>query len=467
MTSTARQENITAADLSGSSGDANRTYSLSYSGFLPATLLIHIQGVFAHPSSDYTVSGSTITFLANLTDEELINIDYYTLDGISTSTGLPRYATTLQLANLLGIKLSVPSRQESTWPAKELIGTGDGSTTRYDLDHYNLLLDSYTFYTGGSTESTCTTALTETTDFTIDKATGVVTLTSTGVTLVGTNKIYGTYSYIDPNFNFSDEYLSEVLIRGEARIDNMVQTTFVSDATVQPPYELVEREKLYSKGWFDRSYFVKNRPIRDVTSSLADAMTDSQTTAVLASGDGDSFPIAGYIIIDSEVMSYSGVSSDTLTGLTRGVFDTSAATHDSGAEIHTTIVETSPTTEGIEPTFKVLTYGDEVGVDPEVGKIFVFQNATIAPDYIASNLHRFSDIWDRVRVTYFWGYSGIPRDIERLSLLMAKQELQRDTVGKSVIAGRGEFALWNVLEADRKEIDDICANYRVLLMGNV
>lgn len=466
MSSTARQENITAASLSGNSGDANRTYALAYSGFLPATLLVHIQGVFQHPASDYTVTGSTITFLASLTNEMLLNIEYYTLDGVSTATGLPRYATTLQLANILGIKLDVPSRADTTWPVKELLGTGDNAATRYPLAHYNLLLGSYTVYTGGATEVLCTTTLTETTYFTMNLSTGVLTLTAAGVTAVGTTKLYILYSYVDPNFNFTDDFLSEVLIRGEARIDNMTQTTFVAD-TAQPAFELVVREKAYSKGWFDRSYFTINRPIRDVTSTVATQMDATQNTCVLAAGTGTDFPLAGYIIIDSEVMSYTGVSTDTLTGLTRGVFDTTGAIHLVAADIHTTIVETSATTEGIAPTFKVLTYGSEVGVDSEVGKIFVFQNATIAPDYIASNLHRFSDIYDRFRISYFWGYNGIPRDIERLSLLVAKQELMRDTIGKGVIAGRGEMSLVGALSSDEREIKDIVSNYRVLLLGNV
>ena len=39
------------------------------------------------------------------------------------------------------------------------------------------------------------------------------------------------------------------------------------------------------------------------------------------------------ILVDSEIISYTGVSTHTLTGVTRGAFGSTAATHNTGAAV--------------------------------------------------------------------------------------------------------------------------------------
>jgi len=81
------------------------------------------------------------------------------------------------------------------------------------------------------------------------------------------------------------------------------------------------------------------------TDNLASDMTDAQDTAplndvtpsggILSSG----FSSSGTVMIGLEQMTYTGISTNTLTGLTRGVNGTSAVTHNSGdsaVQIYTT-----------------------------------------------------------------------------------------------------------------------------------
>mgnify|MGYP000589485227 CR=1 FL=1 len=70
-----------------------------------------------------------------------------------------------------------------------------------------------------------------------------------------------------------------------------------------------------------------------VTTTLDGAINDSVTTLTLA--DASLFPSTGtnFIIIGSEEISYTGVSGNTLTGLTRGVAGTTAASHSDGATV--------------------------------------------------------------------------------------------------------------------------------------
>jgi len=70
-----------------------------------------------------------------------------------------------------------------------------------------------------------------------------------------------------------------------------------------------------------------------VTTTLNGAINDSVTTLTLT--DASQFPDSGtnFIIIGSEEISYTGVSGNTLTGLTRGVAGTTAASHSDGATV--------------------------------------------------------------------------------------------------------------------------------------
>ena len=70
-----------------------------------------------------------------------------------------------------------------------------------------------------------------------------------------------------------------------------------------------------------------------VTTTLNGAINDSVTTLTLT--DASQFPSSGtnFIIIGSEEISYTGVSGNTLTGLTRGVAGTTAASHSDGATV--------------------------------------------------------------------------------------------------------------------------------------
>ena len=81
------------------------------------------------------------------------------------------------------------------------------------------------------------------------------------------------------------------------------------------------------------------------TDTLASDMTDSQNTAVLTDATpsggilSSGFSSSGTVMIGLEQMTYTGISTNTLTGVTRGVNGTTAAEHNAGnvvAEIYPT-----------------------------------------------------------------------------------------------------------------------------------
>ena len=68
-----------------------------------------------------------------------------------------------------------------------------------------------------------------------------------------------------------------------------------------------------------------------VTTTLAEALDASETEIDLTSSTG--FDSTGTIFIENEEITYTGISTNTLTGCTRGANSTTAATHDNGTSV--------------------------------------------------------------------------------------------------------------------------------------
>jgi len=77
---------------------------------------------------------------------------------------------------------------------KENLGTGDNSTTSYDIDNGNVIDGSYTVKYGADGSNNLNN-MTEGTHYSISLDGGMIELTSDGVTLLGTNILYISYIY--------------------------------------------------------------------------------------------------------------------------------------------------------------------------------------------------------------------------------------------------------------------------------
>ena len=95
-------------------------------------------------------------------------------------------------------------------------------------------------------------------------------------------------------------------------------------------------------------------PLRDETNAATtttEALDNSETAIDLASVTG--FKTAGAILIGTEVITYTGISTLTLTGCTRGADSTTAAAHDSGAVATQILID--PITTADESTTVTIT----------------------------------------------------------------------------------------------------------------
>ena len=125
-------------------------------------------------------------------------------------------------------------------------------------------------------------------------------------------------------------------------------------------------------------------PLRDATNATTtttEALDNSETAIDLTSVTG--FKTAGVIQIGSEIITYTGISTLTLTGCTRGTNSSSAAAHDSGATVTQILIAPITTAD----TTTTLTITDS-GHGASVGDFVVFSGAAAVGGVTAENLNR-------------------------------------------------------------------------------
>ena len=104
---------------------------------------------------------------------------------------------------------------------------------------------------------------------------------------------------------------------------------------VQHYYPVGPAEQLPGFGWGLAQY--GGTVSGEAVTSLTNSINASQTTAIQLN-DASQFPTSGtnFLQIGTEEISYTGISSNTLTGVTRGVRNTTAAIHNAGVTVTNT-----------------------------------------------------------------------------------------------------------------------------------
>ncbi len=362
-----------------------------------------------------------------------------------------KYATPLQFAESLRTAIKVPSWEAGNSQANEAVGTGDNSETEFYLDQKNILSGTYTLYANA-------VAMIDVTDYVLDLTTGKIVLTSAGVTKLTTNNLTAEYQYV--GINMSEAYLTIVLKRAEKEVDNEINSTFTNGAKTNPTYPSVT-EIQPSPGYFRNQIIGEKKPLIDVETTLDGDLAIDATTIPLTDASG--YPSSGQIIIGSEVITYTGITSNNLTTATRGALSSTAATHTDLDAVHSTILFLSNTNEGTAVTFIVQPW-DILMHATEEGLFYSFDQSVSSPSQFPDRLTR-QDVANRVKLIYLYGYDTIPEDITRLTLIFGKRQLMQDTIGNAIIEGRDEFKP-RMFNADMDEMQRIIGSYLVLPMGN-
>lgn len=242
-TYTPRHEDITGSSLSGAEG-TNRTYTLVNSNAVLAQMQVILAENVLQNSVNFTFDADNgiITFLSAVFNDQNISIDYFTTDTVSPVL-VDNYCTTLGMTRAAGIGFEVFT---------ENLGTGDGSTTSFDLKNGNVIDNSYTVKYAAA-DSNSFNNMIEDTHYTILKDQGLIELTSAGKTLLSTNVLYIDYTYSPRQ---SDTVLSTYLSAATAEVDKITGNYWGS------PKTSVQHFDGYTSGYpqTDKPYGVQIEP---------------------------------------------------------------------------------------------------------------------------------------------------------------------------------------------------------------
>lgn len=370
-------------------------------------------------------------------------------------TSNTEYGTTIKLAEFMGIKETIPDPKViGSSRGLELVGAGDGSTTRFYLDHAYVIASSYTLYYGATENAALAQPLTETTHYTMSKDEGYISLTSTGKTLISTSNIYAAYSF--NTLQLTDTQAQDALNRAGAEIEKRTSTKWTDGTATTPSYAQVTNEKQDGKGSYDRDYYTKKYPLPDVSTQLtADTAIGATTLNVDATAG---FPATGYLLIGSEKITYSAKATTTFT------CTATTAAHSDNDYVKPYVVEISTTESGTEPDWTVLAENTDFDVDLNTGKVHIFVTQYDLTYFALQYPPR--GVPNRFRFTYLYGFSSIPEDVKRLCLMIAARDLMHTGVRKKTADGYGEFNA-ELVDIDERWIEDTIQSYKSLKISNV
>jgi len=359
--------------------------------------------------------------------------------------------TTEELAEFVGIKRTIPDLLGiSSTRANEAVGTIATGTMEYYLDYGLVIAATYTLYADG-------VALTETTDFTLDKDLGRITLATGKDVTYNTQALTAKYSHLNngDQFVITDSELQAVLDRSLAEVNEDTNTVFVDGTTATPDYVQVTNEKHSGQGGFNRAYFTDHYPLPDVSATLNGAITADDAVITVVSTSG--FPTTGVITIETNKIAYTGKSDTTFMGCTN------VLAHDDELTVYPYCIEVSTTQQGTEPSWTVFEVDEEFDIHLTSGRIHLYTDDSsqlttryLFPPRLVPN---------RVRFTYFYGNDTIPADIKRVELMIAANELENRRLHSYVINGVSYDS--SAINVDKAWIKETIMKYKSLKVSNI
>lgn len=361
-----------------------------------------------------------------------------------------KYATPLELARYLNIEEQIPSLEATgSARAKEEVGTGNNSDTLFYLDNAYVINGSYSLFFG-ATESAAV-ALNEGSngDYTLNLSNGTITLTAAGVTKVGVNNIYASYSNMS-KMKLTNQQLQESLDRADSEIDTRTSNHFAVGTAVTPDWKQRSEEKQRGKGYYNRDYFTERLPLPNIDTRLRKSVSTAATSIEVDSTNG--FPVAGYLGVERDKIEYTGKSGSAFTGATAVTMS-----HSTAVTVRPFVVEASTTESGTSPSWEILEYDEDFDLDLQAGRVHLYVDnlsvLTIDDANSPPNL-----VPNRFRTTYLQGEAEIPKDIRRAALMIASRDLMHMAVRKATMNGNDNFQP-RMIEVDENWITETLNQY--------
>ena len=130
--------------------------------------------------------------------------------------------------------------------------------------------------------------------------------------------------------------------------------------------------------------------------NLTGAMTNNSTTAIQVTDTSD-FATAGFLIIEQEIVQYTGKTSTTFTGITRGVKGTTNVSHDIGVAVSEAAGVTSSTSAAMTLDTEIVANGITVTL-PDT-KVY-FDNTGVYNIQFSIQLLNYTETEDNVTVWF-------------------------------------------------------------------
>jgi hypothetical protein len=171
---------------------------------------------------------------------------------------------------------------------------------------------------------------------------------------------------------------------------------------------------------------------QDGATALTGAMTNVSTTAIQVTSTA-LFATAGHLLIGSELIAYTGKTSTTFTGITRGVYGTTNTSHSIGVAVTEALGVASATTSIAIP-FDTTDASNGVAVDTVDDSKVVFDIAGYYNIQFSAQLLNFTSADDNV--TFWWRQNGV--DIAYSAGIQAVPSKHGSSPGAAIVS-------WNLV----------------------
>jgi hypothetical protein len=171
---------------------------------------------------------------------------------------------------------------------------------------------------------------------------------------------------------------------------------------------------------------------QDGATTLTAAMTNVSTTAIQVVSTAQ-FESAGHLLIGTELIAYTGKTSTTFTGITRGVYGTTNVAHNIGDAVTEALGVASATTSIAIP-FDSTDTSNEVSIDTTTNSKIVFAVAGYYNIQFSAQLLNFTTTDDNV--TFWWKQNGT--DVAYSAGIQAVPAKHGSTAGAAIVS-------WNIV----------------------
>ena len=171
---------------------------------------------------------------------------------------------------------------------------------------------------------------------------------------------------------------------------------------------------------------------QDGATTLTGAMTNTSTTAIQVTST-ELFASAGHLLIGSELVAYTGKTSTTFTGITRGVYGTTNTSHSIGDAV-TEALGVASSTSSIAVPLDTTDASNSVSIDTVTDSKVVFDVAGYYNIQFSAQLLNFTTTDDNV--TFWWKQNGT--DVAYSAGIQAVPSKHGSSPGAAIVS-------WNIV----------------------